>query len=199
MKFVLASNNAGKLREMRALMAQAGIDAEIISRREAGLTFEPEENGSTSEENARIKALADCAASGLPAIADDSGLCVDALGGAPGVHSARYTGNHSDPDSARNALLLANLGDEPHRTARFVSAVCCAFPDGNEITVRGECEGTIAFGETGTGGFGYDPLFLPEGCGGRSMAEISADEKNAISHRGRAFRALIEKLRERMC
>ena len=194
MKFVLASNNKGKLIEMRTLMEEMNIDAEVISRREAGLTEDVEENGLTFEENSRIKAIADCKASGLPAIADDSGLCVDALGGAPGIYSARYTGNHDDSDEMRNLLVLKNMEGKENRGAAFVSAVCCVFPDGREITVRGECRGAIGFEQKGTNGFGYDSIFIPEGydC---MMAELSSEEKNAISHRGKAFRLLLEELK----
>ena len=123
---------------------------------------------------------------GLPAIADDSGLCVDALGGAPGVHSARYTGNHADSDADRYKLLLRNLGGRDDRAARFVCSLCCAFPNGDVLTAEGTCEGTILSAPRGENGFGYDPVFRPDGFD-RSMAELTMEEKNAISHRGKAL------------
>ena len=133
---------------------------------------------------------------GLPAVADDSGLMVDALGGAPGVYSARYAGEDAT-DEQRNEKLLQELKDVPaeQRTARFVSAVCCVFPDGETVQVRGECEGTIAFAPSGSGGFGYDPLFL---VGEKTYAELSAAEKDAISHRGRALCALQKELQKKI-
>ena len=133
-------------------------------------------------------------ATGQAAIADDSGLAVDALDGAPGVHSARYTGRHDDTDAARNELLLHNLGDRTDRTARFVSCICCTFPNGDVLRARGTCEGSILFAPRGENGFGYDPLFLPDGCD-CSMAELRPEEKNAISHRGNALKILKEELR----
>ena len=123
---------------------------------------------------------------GLPAVADDSGLCVDALGGAPGVHSARYTGNHADSDKDRYELLLRNLDGRDDRTARFVCSLCCAFPNGDVLTAEGTCEGTILSAPCGENGFGYDPVFRPDGFD-RSMAELTMEEKNAISHRGKAL------------
>ena len=131
-------------------------------------------------------------ATGLPALADDSGLSVDALGGAPGVYSARYAGEHGN-DQKNNALLLKNLQAVPaqQRTARFVSSVCCVFPDGRQLTVRGACEGTIAFEPRGGGGFGYDPLFL---VGGKTFGELTAQEKDRVSHRGNALRKLAQEL-----
>ena len=184
MKLVLASDNKHKLREFRALFESFG--AELISKAESGYTDEVEETGETFAENARIKAEAVMRATGLAAIADDSGLCVDALGGAPGVHSARYTGNHEDSDTDRNNLLLANLGDRRDRTARFVCALCCAFPNGDVLTAEGTCEGSILFAPAGEGGFGYDPVFQPDGYD-RSMAELGMDVKNRISHRAKAL------------
>lgn len=193
MKLVLASNNPNKLREFREILEPAGIV--LLSQREAGCALDPEETGETFEENAFIKAAAVCRATGLPAVADDSGLEVDALDGAPGVRSARYTGRHDDTDEARRRLLLRNLGGNPHRGARFVCAVCCVFPNGDTLRARGVCDGGIAGEERGGGGFGYDALFIPEGET-RTMAELSADEKNAVSHRGRALRGFAEKMRE---
>ena len=195
-----ASNNAGKLKELRRILERMGH--EVKSLRDLGIDLDPEETGTTFAENARIKAEAFCQASGLPTVADDSGLCVDALNGAPGVYSARYAGHHSD-DAANNAKLLHEMQDVPadKRAARFVSAVCFLLPDGRELLVEGECPGTVAFTETGTNGFGYDPLFVPDRVGlpdgtttentaRRSYAELADAEKDAISHRGRAMEKL---------
>ena len=191
---ILASNNAHKLTEIRAILADLGI--ELISQREAGCDFEVEETGTTFEENAYLKAAAVTKATGAPAIADDSGLEVDALGGEPGVYSARYTGRHEDTDEDRNNLVLQKLGDLPmeQRTARFVSAICCTFPNGDVLSARGTMEGKILFAPRGENGFGYDPLFLADGQE-RSNGELSAEEKNAISHRGNALRIFKEELR----
>ena len=199
-----ASNNAGKLKELRRILERMGH--EVKSLRELGITLDPEETGTTFAENARIKAEAFCKASGLPTVADDSGLCVDALHGAPGVYSARYAGHHGD-DAANNAKLLAEMENVPagQRTARFVSAVCFLLPDGWELLVEGECPGTVAFTETGSNGFGYDPLFVPDRVGlpdgttaentaRRSYAELADGEKDAISHRGRAMEKLDARL-----
>ena len=184
MKLVLASDNAHKLREFRELFRTLG--AELLSKKEAGVTGEVDETGATFEENAFLKAEAVMRASGLPAIADDSGLCVDALGGEPGVRSARYTGSHADSDEDRYRLVLKNLGGRPDRSARFVCALCCVFPNGDVLRARGECEGEILPAPRGENGFGYDPIFRPAGYE-RSMAELTMDEKNAISHRGKAL------------
>ena len=184
--FVLASHNKAKLIEMRDILGQLGI--RVISQAEAGVDVEPEETGLTFEENAVIKARAVMEASGFPAVADDSGLMVDALGGAPGVYSARYGGGHDRTDADRNTLLLKNLENEEHRSAKFVSVIAVAWPDGRVLTARGEVHGEIAREERGSNGFGYDPLFrLPDG---RHMAELSSEEKNSISHRGNALREL---------
>jgi XTP/dITP diphosphohydrolase len=192
MKFVLASNNKNKLREMGQLLVQMNI--ELISKRDAGCDFEVEETGTTFEENAYLKAIAVTNATGLPAVADDSGLMVDALDGAPGVYSARYTGSHEDSDEARCAFLLKNLAGESKRGAKFVSAVCCTFPNGDILRARGQCRGSILDAPRGSNGFGYDPVFLPDGFD-RSMAELSQEEKNAISHRGESISKFIEELR----
>ena len=195
-----ASNNAGKLKELRRILERMGH--EVKSLRELGIDLDPEETGTTFAENARIKAEAFCKASGLPTVADDSGLCVDALNGAPGVYSARHCGHHGD-DAANNAKLLREMAGVPEekRTARFVSAVCFLLPDGRELLVEGECPGSVAFTETGSNGFGYDPLFIPDRVGlpdgttventaRRSYAELADGEKDAISHRGRAMEKL---------
>ncbi len=193
MRFILASNNKKKLVEMREILSDMGI--ELLSQREAGCDFEVDETGETFEENSFLKADAVTRATGLPAVADDSGLMVDALDGAPGVHSARYTGSHEDTDEARNAFLLKNLEGAEDRSAKFVSCICCTFPNGDVLRARGECRGSILHIPVGENGFGYDPLFLPEGFE-RSMAQIEPEEKNAISHRGNAIRKFKEELRK---
>ncbi len=193
MKIILASNNKGKLREMRELLAELGI--EVLSQREAGFDIEVEETGTTFEENSYLKASAITDLSGLPAVADDSGLMVDYLGGEPGVYSARYTGNHEDSDEDRYMYLLKKMEGVTDRRAKFVSAVCCTFPNGDVIRTRGECHGNILYAPVGEHGFGYDPIFGPE-CSEGSMAQLTDEEKNAISHRGKAVREFIEKLRE---
>lgn len=202
MEFIAATNNAGKLAELRRILTRMGHT--VQSQREAGIALEPEETGETFEENAQIKARAVCAEAGRPTIADDSGLCVDALDGAPGVHSARYCGYHGD-DEANNDKLLEALANTPegNRAARFVSCVCVCLPDGRCAVFRGDCPGRIGFVRRGTNGFGYDPLFIPDAVGipetretvpnrsGCTYAELTAGEKDAISHRGRAM-ALLE-------
>ena len=183
MKVVLASHNQKKMVEMKAILSQMGV--EVLSQAEVGVDLEPEETGTTFEENARIKAQAVMQATGLPAIADDSGLMVDALGGDPGVYSARYGGPGLD-DTGRWQLLLKNMAGESNRACKFVSVICCAFPDGGEVMARGECPGILAQGPSGDGGFGYDPIFyLPQL--GKTMAQLTPAEKNQISHRARAL------------
>jgi len=183
MKVVLASHNQKKMVEMKAILSQMGV--EVLSQAEVGVDLEPEETGTTFEENARIKARAVMEAAGLPAIADDSGLMVDALNGEPGVYSARYGGEGLD-DTGRWQLLLKNMAGEENRACKFVSVICCAFPDGGEVMARGECPGILAQGPSGDGGFGYDPIFyLPQL--GKTMAQLTPAEKNQISHRARAL------------
>ncbi len=180
MKVVLASHNQKKMVEMKAILSQMGV--EVLSQAEVGVDLEPEETGTTFEENARIKAQAVMQATGLPAIADDSGLMVDALGGDPGVYSARYGGPGLD-DTGRWQLLLKNMAGESNRACKFVSVICCAFPDGGEVMARGECPGILAQGPSGDGGFGYDPIFyLPQL--GKTMAQLTPAEKNQISPPG---------------
>ena len=205
MEFIAATNNPGKMAEMRRILERMGHT--VRSQREAGVTLEPEENGTTFAENARIKARAICEAASTATIADDSGLCVDALDGAPGVYSARYCGHHGD-DEANNDKLLAAMQAVPagQRGAKFVSAVCFILPDGRHLTCMGECPGSIAFTRLcGDYGFGYDPLFIPADCGvgktdkrpnteNRSYAQLTPDEKDAISHRGNALAALEKQL-----
>ena len=201
-----ATGNAGKLKELRRILEAQGH--QVKSQRELGLDLDPEETGSTFAENALIKARAICEACGLPTLADDSGLAVEALGGAPGVYSARYCGVHGN-DEANNAKLLAALAGVPaeRRGAKFVSAVCFYLPGGRHITFHGECPGRVIFEGRGQNGFGYDPLFVPEQVGlaggatrenteGRTYAELEAFEKDAISHRGAAMRLLQEHLAE---
>lgn len=191
-KIVVASGNKHKLREI----AEIFKGYKIVSMQDAGFSQDIEENGETFEENALIKARAVCGALSLPALADDSGLCVAALGGAPGVHSARYCGRHGD-DGANNALLLKNLEGVPEeeRGAYFESCVALVFPDGREVTASGRTYGRILFAPEGENGFGYDPLFYSdelEKCFGMACAE----EKNAVSHRTKALSALAAKLKE---
>ncbi|MDU6305413.1 MAG: XTP/dITP diphosphatase [Clostridium sp.] len=187
MTFVIATHNAKKLKELKRILEPLGFDAVIRED-----LPEVEETGTTFAENALLKAESACKVTGMPAIADDSGLVVDALGGAPGVYSARYAGEGAT-DRQRYEKLLEELREVPtkQRTARFVSAVCCVFPDGKIITAEGACEGIIAFGPKGEGGFGYDPIFL---VGERSYAEMTAEEKDSISHRGRALAKLAQEL-----
>ena len=189
-RFVLASHNPEKIREMEAILHNLGVD--IFTPMEAGILAGVEETGTTFEENALLKAKAVCRATGLPAIADDSGLCVDALNGGPGIYSARYGGEDLD-DAGRRALLLESMRGGANRRARFVCAVACVFPNGDVLTTEGTCEGIIAFTALGTGGFGYDPLFLYPPLG-KTFAQISAEEKAAVSHRGKALAAMADKL-----
>lgn len=185
MRFILASNNKKKLAELKTIMS--AMNAEVLSQSEAGLDLEAEETGATFEENALIKSKAAADALHEPAIADDSGLVVEALGGEPGVYSARYGGERCQSDEERTALLLKNMENKSDRRAMFVSCIACVFPNGDIITARGECRGTIINAPKGEGGFGYDPVFLPDGSE-KTMAELTAEEKNAISHRGAALR-----------
>ena len=189
---ILASNNAHKLEEFRAIFADMGI--EIIPQSAAGCHFEVDETGETFEENAYLKAIAVTRATWQPAVADDSGLMVDALGGAPGVHSARYATDGHD-FAANNRLLLRNLAGASTRRARFRTVIALIL-DGRESLFQGAVEGCIAETEAGCGGFGYDPLFVPEGCD-RTFAEMTDEQKNALSHRGRAVRKLAEYLHNR--
>jgi XTP/dITP diphosphohydrolase len=187
-RVLLATRNRGKLRELAGLLAGDGRVFEALDAHpEVG---EIEETGETFEENARLKASAAARATGLWAIGEDSGLEVDALGGAPGVRSARYAGAHGD-DAANNAKLLRDLGSEKLRRARFRCVLALARPDGEVVALgAGTCEGRIAEAPRGASGFGYDPCFLPEGHA-VTMAELSTVEKNEVSHRGRAARSLL--------
>lgn len=185
-RYVIATNNAHKLREIRAILENDS--RAFLSMEEAHIHTDPEETGATFEENALIKARAACAASGLPAMADDSGICVDALNGAPGIHSARYC---PGTDRERTEFLLKNMEAVPdgQRQGRFVSVIACVYPDGKEFTVRGECEGVILREIRGEGGFGYDPIFFSPGDG-CTFAEMPQARKNEISHRARALAAM---------
>ena len=191
MDFILATNNMKKLAEMQRILSPLGIN--VVTAKMLGITLEEvEEDGDTFEANARIKALAACKATNMPAIADDSGLCVDYLDGAPGIFSARFSGEHGN-DELNNDLLLEKLDGVAmeERTAYYVCAICCEFPDGREIIVRGECHGHIGFERDGNEGFGYDPLFL---INGKSFGRYTAEEKDKISHRGNALRLLTKEL-----
>ena len=181
--YVIATNNAHKLQEIREILENDR--RKFLSMKEAGIATDPEETGMSFEENALIKARAACKAAGLPALADDSGLEVDALGGAPGIRSARYC-EGSDQD--RVDFLLKNMETVPEeqRGAQFVSAIACVYPDGTEFVVRGICRGTILHENHGAGGFGYDPVFyVPEE--GETFSSMSQERKNAISHRANAL------------
>lgn len=199
-KLIIATHNRGKLAELRTLLARQveGLEpSAIISAAEFDLP-DVKEDGVTFAQNALLKARAVAAATGIAAVADDSGLSVDVLGGAPGIFSARWAGEHGN-DPANNALLLAQLGDiaAEHRGAQFVCAAALVTPDGFEHVREGVLEGELLTAPRGEGGFGYDPLFLPRGES-RSTAEMSADEKNAISHRARAFAALAPVIAQRV-
>lgn len=193
-RLVLATHNEHKVGELRAILLASGtipgLHPDDVVGAAAFTDVEPVEDGVTFEANALIKARALVAASGLPCVADDSGLAVDVLGGAPGIFSARWAGRHGD-DRANLDLLLAQLSDiaEEHRGARFVCAAALVTPDGQEFVTTGALTGTLLTAPRGAGGFGYDPILRPDGET-RSCAELTAAEKNAISHRGQAFRAL---------
>ncbi len=192
MTIVLASRNQKKIKELQALLSAYIEGIRILSLDDVGITEEIVENGSSFEENAFIKARA-AAASGYIGMADDSGLCVDALDGAPGIYSARYAGEHGD-DEANNDLLLERLSACKERTARFVCAMACVFPDGREpLVVRGAAEGEILCARSGKGGFGYDPLFYYPPLG-KTFGELSPTEKNAVSHRADAIRKMAARL-----
>lgn len=179
MKFVIATHNKHKLQELQRILSPLGIDAVTADLSEV------EETGTTFSENAYLKAKSACDETGLPAVADDSGLEVDALDGRPGVYSARYAGEDAT-DAQRIQKLLGELTEvsAEKRTARFVSAICCVFPNGDILRAEGDCPGSIAFAPAGEDGFGYDPIFL---CGEKTFAQMTAAEKDAVSHRGKAL------------
>ena len=191
MRLIVASNNSNKLREFHEIL---GERFDIVSMHEAGIDADIEESGTTFEENALIKAKSAAEFTGLPALADDSGLCVDALDGAPGIYSARYC---EGTDEDRNAFLLKNMQDKENRACRFVCAIACVLADGETLTVRGECEGTLLRENHGAGGFGYDPLFYVEkyGC---TFGELPAEVKNTISHRANALNKLKAILKDKV-
>ena len=192
MKFILASQNRHKLVEMQSILEKHGV--EVVLQSDMGLKVDVEETGTTFAENAMLKAKAVMEVSGLPAIADDSGVCVDALNGAPGIYSARYGGEGLD-DTKRYELLLQNMRGVTSRSAHFTSAIACIFPNGDTLEAEGICPGTIAYAPQGDGGFGYDPVFfLPELR--KTYAQLTPEEKAAVSHRGKALEIFDVKLRE---
>lgn len=189
MKLLIASNNQHKIDEIKQILGNKF--EQILSLSEAGIVCDPEENGKTFLDNALIKVRAVAKLTEMPVLGDDTGLCVDALNGAPGVHSARFAGDH---DNAKNrAKLLYELQDETHRKAHFSTAVALLYPDGRLVTAEGRVNGEILHAEVGTNGFGYDSLFYCNEIG-KTFAEATAEEKNAVSHRGRALQKLAEKL-----
>ena len=191
MKFVIATHNAHKLIELQRILAPLGIEG--VTDRDLGIELpEVEETGTTFAENAYLKAASACQVTGLPAIADDSGLVVDALGGRPGVYSARYGGEEAT-DKDRNVLILGEMKDVPksERSARFVASVCCVFPNGDVLRAEGTFEGEIGYAPAGENGFGYDPIFV---VGDRTSAEMSSAEKDTMSHRGNALRVFSKDL-----
>ena len=191
MKFVLATLNPKKLKEMSAILGELGV--EVVSEADIGVEIEVEEAGETFAENSLLKAKAVMEATKLPAIADASGLCVAALNGGPGVYSARFGGEGLD-DKGRYTLLLEMLRGQTDRAAHFHTSIVCAFPNGDELVCEGECPGTIAFAPMGENGFGYDPVFfVPDKR--KTFAQLSAEEKAEISHRGKALRAFKETLK----
>ncbi|MBQ0862883.1 RdgB/HAM1 family non-canonical purine NTP pyrophosphatase [Streptomyces smyrnaeus] len=195
-RLILATRNAHKVSELQAILADAGLEMDLVGADAYPEVPDVKETGVTFAENALLKAHALAQATSLPAVADDSGLCVDVLGGAPGIFSARWAGRHGD-DAANLELLLAQLADidAAHRAAHFECAAALALPDGTERVVSGRLRGTLRHAPAGAGGFGYDPILQPEGET-RTCAELSPQEKNAISHRGKAFRALVPAVRE---
>ncbi len=191
MTFLIATNNLKKLEELKRILLPLGIDA--ITAKEANVSLDDvEENGSTFLENSFIKAKAGCEVSGMPTIADDSGLCVDALNGMPGIYTARY-GGKDITNKERITKLLCELDGVEDRKAYFACAISCVFPDGNKIQVEGKCDGTIAYAIDGDGGFGYDPIFLYDGV---SFGKFSAEDKDKVSHRGNALRLLQVELKK---
>jgi XTP/dITP diphosphohydrolase len=195
-RLILATRNAGKITELNAILADAGLPHDLVGANAYPDIPDVKETGVTFAENALLKAHALARATGHPAVADDSGLCVDVLGGAPGIFSARWSGTHGN-DQANLDLLLAQLSDieAPHRSAHFTCAAALALPDGTERVVEGHLRGVLRHKPSGGNGFGYDPILQPNG-GSRTCAELTPAEKNAISHRGKAFRALVPVVRE---
>lgn len=193
MKFIMATNNNHKVVELSRILRPLGID--VVTAKDANVVLDDvEETGKTFAENAFIKAKAAFEKSGMPAVADDSGLSVDALDGKPGIYSARYAGENAT-DEDKNKKLLNEMWDVPEeqRTAHFTSAICCIIDNDTIIEVEGVCNGSISYSPKGNSGFGYDPIFM---YGDKSYAELSADEKDAVSHRGQALRNLEKELRK---
>ena len=193
MKIIAATSNAGKIREIKKIFSDDNV--EIVSMGEMGINIEIEENGTTFEENSLIKARTISKLTGEIALADDSGLCVDALGGAPGVYSARYAGENAT-DEKRIEKLLSELSGVDDRNAKFVSVISVVYPDGLELTACGEVKGKIARETFGDGGFGYDPVFISDELG-KTFGEATVDEKNEISHRARAINKMYKMMKER--
>ena len=193
MKLVLATNNEGKVREFARILEPLGI--EVMTQKQAGVHVSPEENGTTFAENARIKAMAVYEATGLPTVADDSGLCIDAMNGEPGVYSARYYGEDT-PYEEKNRRIIESLNGiaEEKRTARFVAHITCVLSKDEILDCEGVYEGTIGHKPAGDGGFGYDPIFY---VGDKSFAELDGEAKDKVSHRGKALEKLYQKLKER--
>ena len=193
MKLVLATNNEGKVREFARILEPLGI--EVMTQKQAGVHVSPEENGTTFAENARIKAMAVYEATGLPTVADDSGLCIDAMNGEPGVYSARYYGEDT-PYEEKNRRIIESLNGiaEEKRTARFVAHITCVLSKDEILDCEGVCEGTIGHKPAGDGGFGYDPICY---VGDKSFAELDGEAKDKVSHRGKALEKLYQKLKER--
>lgn len=194
MKFIIATNNAKKLVELERILKPLGIEA--VSAKDAGVVLdEVDETGTTFSENAFIKANAAFIKTGMPAVADDSGICVDALGGKPGIFSARYCPEECFTDEQRTAKILEQLEGVPDekRGAHYTCAICCILPDGNKLEIEEICEGKIGYSFIGDGGFGYDPIFMQ---GDKTFAQLSAEEKDKVSHRGKALRKLQEELNE---
>ena len=191
MELIIASNNAHKIYEIKKILGEK-FDS-IVSLKEAGITHETVEDGSTFMENAYKKAKEISEISGKAALADDSGICADALDGAPGIFSARFSGEHGN-DEANNALLIKKLADKEDKSAHYTAAISLVYPDGREMTVRGETEGLIIDEARGNGGFGYDPYFYYQPFG-KTFSELTAEEKNTISHRGKAIAKLAEILK----
>lgn len=195
MKVVLASKNKHKIKELETLLSKYVEDIEILSLDEVGIVDDIVEDGSTFAENALIKARA-AASSGYIGVGDDSGLCVKALGGAPGIYSARYAGDHGN-DAANNEKLLRELSGKSERGASFMCAIACVFPDGRSFVAEGKADGVILESARGEGGFGYDPLFYYEELH-KTFSELTAEEKNSVSHRGRAILAFAEEFSKRI-
>ena len=193
MTFVLATANPGKIKEMRDILSGMGID--VVTRKDLGIELDVDETGTTFAQNALLKADAICKASGLPAIADDSGLIVEALDGEPGLYSSSYGGEELSAEQ-RCAYLLEKMQNKEQRSAKFVCTIVCSFPDDMPLIAEGECRGEIIAEQRGINGFGYDPIFLVPGTN-KTMAELSSNEKNQISHRGEALRSFVRLLNER--